>query len=146
MQRLVNAIVTTFHNNATLSAFQGLIANNSGPYYGLAPENTQPPYTTIYTIPGLTNQQGFTSNYIARSQMQFSVFGADLDTVATNTEALCRVLDATSSISLSGGEVCRKPIRMEEPKYLTLAVDGMGNRIYSGIVQYRFNVQRTRGA
>lgn len=146
MQRLVNAIVTTFHNNATLSAFQGLIANASGPYYGLAPENTPFPYTTLYTIPGLTNQQGFGTGYIARAQVQFSVFGPNLDTVATNTEALCAAFDSLSSLTLAGGEVCRKPIRMEDPKFLALAVDGQGNRIYSGVVQYRFNVQRTRGA
>lgn len=145
MQRLVNAIVSTFHNNSTLSAFQGLINNASGPYYGLAPENTPFPYVTFTTVPGLANWQGFGANYGARAQIQFTVVGPDLDTVGTNTEALCNVFDGLGSLTLAGGEICRKPLRIEEPRFLTLGIDGKGRRIYSGIAQYRFVVQRVRG-
>lgn len=146
MQRLVNGIVTTFHNNATLSTFQGITSQNaSGPFYGLAPEATPMPYVTFYTIPGLSNNQGFTGNYDARAQMQFTVTGENLDTVMTNTELLCGVFDTLGSLTLAGGELCRKMVRMEEPRFITEPINEKGTRVYDGIVQYRFNVQRTRG-
>ncbi len=148
MQRLANAIVSKFHGNATLSAFQGYstLTNGSGPFFELAPARTPLPYVTYGNVPGLPNNQGFSSIYGARSQIQFTVRGADLDVVMTNTEALCKVFDTTSSLSLAGGEICRKPVRIEEPRFMPAGIDENGSQIYAGIAQYRFAVQRTRGA
>lgn len=142
MQRLANAVIALIRANATLAAFAGA----AGPYWGIAPEKTALPYIVITQVPGLENQQGFSPKYIARAQLQFAIRTDDLDDTADYTETFAAVFDAITSLTLAGGEKSRKPIRTEEPLYRQEPINQNGQRVYAGIVQYRFMVQRTRGA
>ena len=143
MQRLLNALVGWLQASSnSMSAFIGI----HGPYLDVAPEGTPFPFMVYTVIPGTPNWQGFDSTYAARAHLQFSLWDVIADTVATNTEFLASKLDVLGSLTLAGNEYTRKPIRIEEPRYMAGPIEGTGQRAYGGILEYRFNVQRTRGA
>ena len=146
MQRLVNAVVALIIANGTLSAFAGVAPGGAlGPFYGLAPEGTQPPYIVIAQIPGLDNLQGWSTAYVGRVQLQFACVAATAATAAANAETFCTVFDVLSSITLTNGEICRKPIRLEEPRIGPSGMYGTAVRVFQVIAQYQFNVQRAKG-
>lgn len=145
MQRLIEGIVSYMQGNATLNAFSGVNGNSSGPFYDIAPENTTFPYVVINVVPGRQLLQGYSTKYVAPSEIQFTVRGTDLLTVGTNTETLCKFFDTISSLTLSGVELTRKPIRFQDPNYVSEPITTDGKRVYAGIIDYVFMVQRTKG-
>ena len=146
MQRLINALVAYMQNtNNSMNGFIGFVNNQSGPFLDLAPEITAFPYMTFTVIPGMENWQGFSTIYVAKAHIQFTLRDENADTVATNTEFVASQLDTLTTLTLSGGEIMRLPIRIEEPRYMAEPIDESGRRVYAGILEYRFNVQRTRG-
>lgn len=147
MQELVKAIVANVQGNATLSAFAGTAPGGAlGPFFSKAPEGTQPPYTVFSIVAGLENWQGFTANYAERAEIRFAVRSSvGLNDAMTKTETFASVYDALTGLTLGGGEICRKPTRINAPIYFMEPVDGTGTRIFNGVLSYRFSVQRARG-
>jgi hypothetical protein len=147
MQRLANAVFAFIRANATIAAFAGVAPGGAvGPFLDLAPAGTLFPYMVISQIPGMPNTQFFGTAYVGRVHLQFKIIGPSLETVAGHCETFCTIFDAIASLTLTGGEVTRKPLRMEEPRFIHEPIAGDGSRIYSGIIQYRFAVQRARGS
>ncbi len=146
MQRLLTALVSYFQNtNNSMNSFIGFVDNQSGPFLDVAIEGCGFPYTTYTVVGGTPNWQGFNPIYVARAHLQFTVRDTNADTVATNTEFMASQLDALTYLPLTGGELTRVPIRIEEPRYVAEPIEEVGKRVYAGILEYRFNVQRTRG-
>jgi hypothetical protein len=142
MQRLLTALVSWFQNTA--NGMTSLVGA-SGPFLDVAPEGTDFPYMTYTVIGGLPNWQGFDTTYAARCHLQFTLRGLVDTTVATNTELVASKLDVLGSLPLTDGEITRKPIRIEEPRIVAEPIDEDGQRVYAGILEYRFNVARVRG-
>ncbi len=146
MQRLLTSLIAYFQNpNNSMNSFIGLVNNQSGPFLDVAVEGCGFPFMTYTIIGGTPNWQGFDSVYVSRVHLQFSIHGLNANTVATNTEFLASKLDTLTTLTLTGGENMRLPIRIEEPRYMAEPIDEDGQRVYAGILEYRFNVQRTRG-
>ena len=142
MKALLTAVKTIIANNSTCQTFMGI----GGPYVLALPQPTPAyPYVLISQMSGTTNWQGFGSTYVARPHLRFGVWDRDQDVCITHTEFLANLLDVTSNWSISNGEQCRLPIRIEEPRFLPAQVDVNGILVFGGILDYRFNVQRTRG-
>ena len=142
MQRLITSLRSWFQDTSNgMTSFIGA----SGPYLDVAPERTAFPYLVFTIIGGLPNWQGFSADYVARCHLQLTLRDVVDDTLATNTEMVASKLDTVGSLSLTNGEITRKPIRIEEPRFVVEPIDESGQRVYAGILEYRFNVQRTRG-
>jgi hypothetical protein len=77
--------------------------------------------------------------------MQIDLYDTNLETVSANAETLCATFDF-QTLTLTGGQICRNILRLEEPRVITEGIEGSGKRVYHAIVQYRLNVQRTVGA
>jgi len=142
MQKLLTSLCNWFKD--TSNGMTTLIGA-AGPYLDIAPEGTDFPYVTYTVIGGLPNWQGFTTTYVARCHLQFTLRDVVADTVATNTELVASKLDVLGSLTMTDGELTRRPIRIEEPRFVAEPIDENGQRVYAGILEYRFNVQRTRG-
>ena len=142
VQRLLNSLVSYFRD--TSNSMTSLIGA-SGPYHDIAPEGTAFPYMTYTVIGGMPNWQGFSTTYVARCHLQITLRDVVDDTLATNTEFVASKLDTLGGLTLTNGELVRTPIRIEEPRFMAEPIDENGQRVYAGILEYRFNVQRTRG-
>ncbi len=146
MQRFLNALVAYMQNtNNSMNGFIGFANNQSGPFLDVAVEGCGFPYTTYTVVGGTPNWQGFSTIYVAKVHLQLTVRDTNPDTVATNTEFMASKLDTLTTLTLASPEVTRLPIRIEEPRYAAEPIDENGQRVYAGILEYRFNVQRTRG-
>ena len=148
MQKLLSAIRTFIQNDTNMQMFMGI----NGPFEWMPQGDpvVALPYMTVQHIGGTPLWQGFTTAYVARPRIRFTLWDRDSERVKTNAEYFCTKMD-TGTLTLMNGtassttESCRLPIRIEEPRLLPARVSDNGIRVFGCIAEYRFNVQRTRG-
>jgi len=141
MLRVMNALQALMAANATMQTFIGI----GGPFLSLPQPYPALPYTMLTQVGGTPNWQSFQGIYVARSQIRITLWDRDQQQNWTNGEFVASVLDVQSSWTLGGSDECRLPIRIEEPRYLEMSPDKNGMKVFGCVLDYRFNVQRTRG-
>ena len=141
MKRLLDAVVAYISADEQMQAFMGI----GGPYTFMPEPTPALPFILITQIGGTPNWQGFSRTYVARAHLQITLWDRDAIEVQTNAEYVCSKLDVLGSLTLGGVELCRLPIRVEEPRFLPITSDVDGVAKFGCVLEYRFNVQRTRG-
>ena len=141
MKRLMDALALFIAEDPEMQKFMG----RGGPFKYMPEPTRDLPYIMLTQIGGMPNIQGFTRNYIARAHIRIMLWDRDAEAVMTNGEYVTTKLDVLGSLSLGGGELCRLPIRIEEPRFVPMLPDRDGVSIFGCALEYRFNVQRTRG-
>ncbi len=141
MKRLLDAVVALMAANETMQGFVGI----GGPFLTMPQPHPALPFAMITVVGGTPNWQGFTANYVARLHLRITLWDRDQANVMTNGEFVASVLDVQSNWSLGGSDICRLPIRIEEPRLIEMPPDDEGLATFGSVLEYRFNVQRTRG-
>ena len=141
MKRLVDALVAFMAANLDMQQFIGI----GGPYSFFPQPYPAMPFTIITQVGGTPNWQGFGANYVSRPHLRITLWDRDADQVMTNGEFVASVLEVKNSWSLGGSDICRLPIRIEEPRLLEMPPDEDGLQSFGCVLEFRFNVQRTRG-
>ena len=150
MYNLINGFIDFMQSPQNGFDFLGTVlsGNNTqeGPFLGVAPEGTEPPFM-VFDIAGMPLWQGFGgvgSVYADQPQLMLHLYDTKPKRLVKNTEKLLAVMDVADASDFDVSGIGMLP-RTDNPVILHDPIYQNSTRMYHAVVQYGLHAINNRG-